>query len=92
MPEKILRLAAVKELTGLSRSSVYQKIAAGSFPEPISLGARAVGWLESDVGAWIENKIAASRSARSHLCPAHAGNRASTYSSADRRSPPRSNP
>lgn len=57
MDEKVLRLPAVKDRTGLSRSSVYEKIATGHFPKPISLGARAVGWLESDIDAWIASRI-----------------------------------
>lgn len=57
MDEKILRLPAVKDRTGLSRSGVYEKIAAGRFPKPISLGARAVGWLESDIDAWIASRV-----------------------------------
>jgi prophage regulatory protein len=64
MAYKILRLPAVKALTGLSRSTVYQKIATGKFPKSISLGSRAVGWLESDVEAWIEKQIATSRGTR----------------------------
>jgi prophage regulatory protein len=61
MTDKILRLPAVKEMTGLSRSSVYGKIGTGDFPKPISLGARAVGWLESEIDGWIERKVAAAR-------------------------------
>lgn len=57
MDEKILRLPAVKDRTGLSRSSVYEKVSAGHFPKPISLGARAVGWLESDIDAWIASRV-----------------------------------
>jgi prophage regulatory protein len=59
MAQKILRLPAVRSLTGLSRSTVYQKISNGDFPKAISLGARAVSWLESDVEAWIGLKVAA---------------------------------
>ena len=47
--------------TGLSRSTIYAKIAAGEFPEPISLGARAVGWLSDDVEAWLVARVEASR-------------------------------
>jgi prophage regulatory protein len=54
MASKILRLKAVLELTGLSRSSIYLQIARGTFPRQVSLGARAVGWLESDISAWLE--------------------------------------
>lgn len=57
----ILRLPAVKARTGLSRSSIYQHVADGSFPRPVSLGARAVGWVESDIEGWISRKIKESR-------------------------------
>jgi prophage regulatory protein len=55
MTSKILRLAAVKELTGLSRSSIYLQIARGTFPRQVSLGARAVGWREIEITAWLES-------------------------------------
>jgi prophage regulatory protein len=45
-------------LTGLSRSTIYLKIAKGTFPKPLSLGARAIGWLENDVESWIANLTA----------------------------------
>ena len=60
-PERVLRLPRVQARTGLSRSSIYVRVANGSFPQPIRLGARAVGWLESEVNAWIREQIAASR-------------------------------
>ena len=60
-PEKILRLHAVKARCGLSRSTLYNQMAAGEFPLPISLGARSVGWLESEINAWISARINASR-------------------------------
>lgn len=53
----ILRLPKVSAKTGLAKSTIYKKIAAKEFPCPISLGAKAVGWLESDVNNWIECKI-----------------------------------
>lgn len=51
--DKILRLPDVKARTGLSRSSIYNYIRAGNFPEAVRLGPRTVGWLESAVEAWI---------------------------------------
>ena len=42
--ERILRLADAKARTGLSRSTIYLNISNGTFPRPISLGARCVGW------------------------------------------------
>jgi prophage regulatory protein len=59
--QKILRLPAVKAVTGLSRSTIYKKIAEGTFKKPVSLGARAVGWIESEIDEWLESRIAASR-------------------------------
>ena len=56
----ILRCKQVEKRVGLSRSTIYAKIAAGEFPAPIALSARAVGWLESDIIAWIESRITAS--------------------------------
>ncbi len=60
----LLRLPAVISRTGLSRPRIYAYIAAGTFPRQINLGARAVGWLESEVTAWINDRIAASRGAK----------------------------
>ena len=60
---KILRLPKVEDLTGLSRSTLYQKIREGTFPANVALGARAVGWLESDVISWVEQQIQNSRKA-----------------------------
>jgi prophage regulatory protein len=62
MPDSILRLPAVKARIGLSRSTIYLRVSHGSFPRPISLGARAVGWVESDVEEWISRQIRHSRS------------------------------
>jgi prophage regulatory protein len=61
MTNVILRLPAVKSRTGLSRSTIYLRVADGSFPRPVSLGARAVGWIESDIEGWISRKITESR-------------------------------
>ena len=61
MPYNILRLPEVKNQTGLSRSTIYQRISEENFPKQIDLGGRAVGWLESDIQNWIEQRLAASR-------------------------------
>ncbi len=58
MATVILRLAAVKVRTGLSRSSIYKRVADGEFPPQVSLGARAVGWVESEVDEWLVHRIA----------------------------------
>jgi len=63
MATAILRLPAVKARTGLSRSTIYLRIAEGSFPKPVSLGGRAVGWIEAEVNDWLKQQIDASRQA-----------------------------
>jgi prophage regulatory protein len=60
----ILRLPVVRARTGLSRSTIYLRISDGSFPLPVSLGARAVGWLESDIEEWITRRILESRGSK----------------------------
>ena len=57
----ILRLPDVKQRTGLSRSTIYLRIKEDKFPYPINLGSRAVGWIESDIDDWLDQRIAESR-------------------------------
>tara|TARA_R100001143_G_C3360729_1_gene135375 strand:- start:3683 stop:3904 length:222 start_codon:yes stop_codon:yes gene_type:complete len=61
MVTTILRLPDVKSRTGLSRSTIYLRVNEGSFPKPISLGGRAVGWIESEVQDWVNKQIEQSR-------------------------------
>ena len=61
MEMKILRLPQVKEITGLSRSTIYLHMSEGSFPNHISLGSRAVGWLRTEVADWMNQRIHESR-------------------------------
>ena len=63
MADSILRLPAVKTRTGLSRSTIYLRVSQGTFPKPVSLGGRAVGWLEAEVQEWLQRRIEASRKA-----------------------------
>lgn len=58
MSQFILRLAQVKVRTGLSRTSIYEAIKRGTFPRPVALGARAVGWHDSKVDDWIASRPA----------------------------------
>ncbi|MBC8317786.1 MAG: AlpA family transcriptional regulator [Desulfobulbaceae bacterium] len=53
----ILRRKQVENRTGLSRSTIYLRIQEGTFPRPINLGARAVGWLENEIEAWLASRI-----------------------------------
>ena len=57
----VLRLPDVKSQTGLSRSTIYQRLTEGLFPKQINLGGRVVGWLESDIEEWIRQRLAESR-------------------------------
>lgn len=59
--ETIIRLETVKQRTGLSRSSIYLNIHEKMFPRPIAIGKRSVGWIESEVDAWISQQIQKSR-------------------------------
>ena len=61
MEQMILRLPKVKAITGLSRSTIYLRMSEGKFPKHISLGSRAVGWLESEISDWMEQRILESR-------------------------------
>lgn len=58
MSHKIIRLPEVKQRTGLSRSTIYLRMSKGLFPKSISLGERAVGWVESDIELWVSECIA----------------------------------
>ena len=58
----ILRLPEVRSRTGLSRSTIYLRVSHGTFPKPISLGGRAVGWVESEIETWVTHQIELSRS------------------------------
>jgi prophage regulatory protein len=58
MTQTILRLPAVKAATGLSRSTLYLRIAQGVFTHPVSLGGRAVGWPAHEVAALNAARIA----------------------------------
>jgi len=54
---KIIRLKQVMETTGLARSTIYKYIAAGTFPKPVPLGGKSVGWVDEEVQAWVQARI-----------------------------------
>jgi prophage regulatory protein len=56
---RILRLPEVEAITGKRRTAIYEEISKGTFPAPIPLGLRAVGWLEDEIADWQEQCIAA---------------------------------
>jgi prophage regulatory protein len=53
-----MRLNDVRQATGLSRSSIYAYIRNNTFPKPLNLGTRAVGWLQCEINEWIEQRTA----------------------------------
>lgn len=55
--KSILRIHQVEQRTGYKRPTIYKKIKLGEFPRQIPLGARAVGWLESDIDNWISSRV-----------------------------------
>lgn len=54
---RLIRLKEVMRVTGLARSTVYKYIAEESFPKPVSLGERCVGWVDDEVQDWIMAKV-----------------------------------
>ncbi|MCY9827759.1 helix-turn-helix transcriptional regulator [Vibrio chagasii] len=64
----IYRIDDLTKITGLSRSSIYDKLNQhsprhdASFPRSVPLGPRAVGWLSSEVHAWLDSKAKARHS------------------------------
>jgi prophage regulatory protein len=56
-----LRRPQVQQRTGLSRTTLYEYIKDGEFPAPVHIGARAVGWLESEVSDWIHARVKLTR-------------------------------
>ena len=56
---RIIRRPELTERTGLQKSAIYERMEAGTFPKAVTLGPNSVGWLEHEVDAWIEARIAA---------------------------------
>lgn len=56
-PDRILRLNTVLDRTGLSRSTLYRKIEAGTFPRQVQIAARCAGWRESAINEWMRNPM-----------------------------------
>lgn len=56
-PDRFLRLNSVLDRTGLSRATLYRKIAAGTFPPQHKLAERCCGWRESEINIWQRNPI-----------------------------------
>ncbi|TXY47531.1 AlpA family transcriptional regulator [Vibrio mimicus] len=56
-PMRFLKLKEVMEKTTLSRSAIYRKMNDGEFPQSVSLGERAIAWVESEVDEWMEKRL-----------------------------------
>ncbi|MFC5323939.1 helix-turn-helix transcriptional regulator [Bradyrhizobium oligotrophicum] len=56
-PDRIIRLKTVLARTGLSRSTIYRKIAEGTFPPQIKISSNGTGWHESEINGWIADPI-----------------------------------
>lgn len=55
---RLIRRKEVQDKTGLGASSIYSLIAKGTFPKPLNLSERRVAWLESEIDAWVSERIA----------------------------------
>ena len=56
---RFLRISHVKDITGLSKSYIYQLVSAGKFPKPVNIvpGGKSVGWVEHEVQEWITSRM-----------------------------------
>lgn len=61
MAIEILKLPAVIQRTGLSRTTIYALIAQGRFPKQINISERSVGWVASEIEQWLEDRVASGR-------------------------------
>ena len=58
---EFIKIAEVRKMTGLSTSTIYEKMLAKEFPRQINLGPRSVAWVKSEVQAWARDRISAAR-------------------------------
>jgi prophage regulatory protein len=63
---RILRLAQVIERTGLKKTKIYELQSEGQFPMRVKITARAVGWIEHEVQAWLSGRVAKNNPLRTH--------------------------
>lgn len=59
--ESLIRLPEVQRRTGYGKAWIYKLISAGKFPQSVKIGSRSIAFVESEVDAWVANKIAESR-------------------------------
>lgn len=53
--DRLLKIRDVMDRTSLGSSTIYRRIAAGTFPKPRQLGPACVRWMESDIESWMED-------------------------------------
>jgi prophage regulatory protein len=58
---RVMRLPEVTHVTGLSGSTISDGVKAGTFPRPLQLGPKAVGWKEADIAEWLSSRPAVSQ-------------------------------
>lgn len=56
-PGRLVRLPRAMDISGFGKSSIYSGVKAGTFPAPVRLSARAVGWREDDLFKWAAERI-----------------------------------
>ncbi|WP_417859541.1 helix-turn-helix transcriptional regulator [Xanthomarina gelatinilytica] len=56
--KRFLRLKEVKDITGLSRSTIYEFMRKGDFPRNVSLGANSTAWISTEIDQWVNDRIA----------------------------------
>jgi prophage regulatory protein len=56
-PDRIVRMKTILARTSLSRSTIYRKIAEGTFPPRIKISANGAGWRESDINRWVADPV-----------------------------------
>lgn len=55
--DRLLKVSEVARMVGMGVSTIYQHVAAGTFPKPLKLGPQASRWLRSEVQAWVEKRV-----------------------------------
>lgn len=69
MSKSLIRLSEVQRRTGYSKAWLYRLMSEKRFPLPVKIGVRSIAFIESEIDAWIEERINASRSAAPSLNP-----------------------
>jgi len=57
----LIRLPELKARTGLSKTTIYDLISAGKFPDRVKIGQRSVGWVSAEIEEWVSERISSSR-------------------------------